>query len=457
MPYGTAKAVPFHFLLSCPLHVFQVDAFFCHLIERREFTEAFNGFDDAVRNVVDFSFGVEAADAETNGTVRQIVAGAESLQYIRWLQRRRGASRSAGNCDVVDAHEQRFALDVGEADVQVARQAMVHRAVDVDLVQLAHDAVAQTVAQTCELTGLLRHFFLSNGTRLAQTDDAGDVERAGAHAALVAAAIDDGGNLHARILAANIERAHALGTVHLVAGDGGQIDVLLDHVDGNLADGLSGVGVKDHAALMTQLADLRHGLENANLVIGEHDRHQDGFVIHGALQVVEVNETVFLHRHVGDAVAILLQALAGVEHGLVLGDRGDDVIALLAVHLGDTLDGKVVALSRAGGEDDLFGGGANQLGNALARSFDALFGRPSERVIAAGRVAEFLHEIGQHLFQHPRIHGGGGVVIHVDGQLHILAIRGVHLGLCLGDSYIRAHWLILLLVFLMTLLLQRLN
>jgi hypothetical protein len=51
----------------------------------------------------------------------------------------------------------------------------------------------------------------------------------------------------------------------------------------------------------------------------------------------------------------------------VLGDLGDDVVAALAVHLGDALDGQVVALGGAGGEDDLLGGGADQLGNLLAR------------------------------------------------------------------------------------------
>ena len=54
--------------------------------------------------------------------------------------------------------------------------------------------------------------------------------------------------------------------------------------------------------------------------------------------------------------------------------------------------------------------------------FHGLFRRPSEGVIAAGRVAELLREVGQHLFQHPRIHRGGGVVVHVDGQLDALGV-----------------------------------
>ncbi len=86
-----------------------------------------------------------------------------------------------------------------------------------------------------------------------------------------------------------------------------------------------------------------------------------------------------------------------------------------------------------------FGGRADQLGDVLARAFHTFFRRPPERVIAAGRVAELLHEVGQHLFQHPRVHGGGGMVIHVDRELDALRAGTVGLGGCLGDFHIRAH------------------
>src|ERR1035437_5763490 len=99
--FGTAKAVPFPVpLLSRPLHILQVDAFFRHLVERRKLTQTLNGFDDAICDVVHLGFGIEAADAEANRTVRQVVPRAQSLQYIRWLKRRRGACRTAGNGDV---------------------------------------------------------------------------------------------------------------------------------------------------------------------------------------------------------------------------------------------------------------------------------------------------------------------------------------------------------------------
>ena len=166
---------------------------------------------------------------------------------------------------------------------------------------------------------------------------------------------------------------------------------------------------------MAQRADLADRLQHADLVVGGHDGDQDRLVIHGALQIVEIDAAVLLHRQIGHAEAVLLQPLAGVEHGLVLGRLGDDVVALLAIHLGDALDGKVVALGGAGGEDDFFRGRADQLGDPLARLLDRLLGHPAELMIAAGGVAEVLGEVGQHLLQHARIDARGGMVVHVDG------------------------------------------
>src|ERR1700683_2945662 len=57
--------------------------------------------------------------------------------------------------------------------------------------------------------------------------------------------------LHARIFAANIQRAHALRSVKLVRRDGGDVHVVLNDVEGHLANRLHRVGMKEHAALVT--------------------------------------------------------------------------------------------------------------------------------------------------------------------------------------------------------------
>ena len=100
---------------------------------------------------------------------------------------------------------------------------------------------------------------LADRARLAEADDARNVQRAGAHAALVAAAVHLRGELHARILAPDVERADALGSVDLVAGERQQVDVVCDHVDRNFADRLRGVGVEQDAALLADLADFATG------------------------------------------------------------------------------------------------------------------------------------------------------------------------------------------------------
>src|SRR5208283_876229 len=162
---------------------------------------------------------------------------------------------------------------------------------------------------------------------------------------------------------------------------------------------LYGVGVEEHALLVTDLSDFADGLQHANLIVGGHNGDENGLVVDGALQVFEVDEAVCLYGQIGDAIAVLLEALAGVKYRLVFRNLGDDVVAALAVHLGDTLDGEVVALGGAGGKDDLLRAGADQLGNLLTRGFDGLLGFPPERVVAAGGVAEFGSEVGHHRFQ----------------------------------------------------------
>jgi hypothetical protein len=53
-----------------PLDALQINAFFRHFIQGRKFTQTKNGFYHSVANVVDFGFGVETPDAESDRAVR---------------------------------------------------------------------------------------------------------------------------------------------------------------------------------------------------------------------------------------------------------------------------------------------------------------------------------------------------------------------------------------------------
>src|SRR5438132_6233894 len=104
---------------------------------------------------------------------------------------------------------------------------------------------------------------------------------------------------------------------------------------------------------------------------------------------------VLVYRKVRDLEAVAFEALASVDHGLVLGGLRDDVVALLLVHGGDALDRQVVALGGAAGEDDLLGRRSDQGGDLVAGFLDGGFGLPAEGVAAAGRVPELLREVRQ--------------------------------------------------------------
>ena len=144
------------------------------------------------------------------------------------------------------------------------------------------------------------------------------------------------------------------------------------------------------ALLLRDRADLGDRLDDADLVVGGHDRDEDRLVGDRGAQLVEADPAVLLHRQVGDAVAVLLEPLAGVDDRLVLGDavmmwlpfsRYISATPLIA-RLSDSVAPLVKTIS--------FGVGADQIGDLLARLVDRFFRFPAERMVAAGGVAEVL-------------------------------------------------------------------
>src|SRR5208283_4413058 len=174
----------------------------------------------------------------------------------------------------------------------------------------------------------------------------------------------------------------------------------------------------DDALLFRDFADFANRMDGADLVVGVHDRDEHGFVVDGLANLVGIDHPVLVDLEIGDGrLAITLQRAATVEHRLMLGDAGDDVVALILVKFEHALDREVVRLGGAAGEDDLLGLAADQRRDLIARAIDRLFGFPSETVIAAGGIAELLGEVRQHRLHDARIDRSRRVIIHVNGQL----------------------------------------
>src|SRR6266853_209685 len=181
---------------------------------------------------------------------------------------------------------------------------MLHGTIDKDLVELGFEARTQPVTQRAHLLGLLGHFLLGQFAGLAEADDSGDIERAGTHTALVTAAIDNGRELNARVATANVKGADAFGSIDLVAGYREQVDVVLLDVDWNLANGLHTIDGEDDAVFLGNLADFRHRIDDANLIVGIHDGDKNCFRRNRFTHIFRVDAAIALHREIGDFVAV---------------------------------------------------------------------------------------------------------------------------------------------------------
>ena len=79
------------------------------------------------------------------------------------------------------------------------------------------------------------------------------------------------------------------------------------------------------AADVAQRGDV---LNHADFVVHKHHRGQDGVRADGGAEGVQIQQAVVLRGQVGDLEALALQLATGVQHGLVLGLDGDQVLAL---------------------------------------------------------------------------------------------------------------------------------
>ena len=139
-----------------------------------------------------------------------------------------------------------------------------------------------------------------------------------------------------------------------MTGQGQHVDAHFLHVDVHMADCLNRIGVELSANRMCQLSDLLDRLNRADFVVCRHNRNQCGVLGQLCFQLLKVYTAFLIHIQIGNAVALLLKRLAGVQHRMMLDFGGDDVLAALGgrtVH--KAADCKVVRLRAAAGEYDL--------------------------------------------------------------------------------------------------------
>ena len=159
-----------------------------------------------------------------------------------------------------------------------------------------------------------------------------------------------------------------------------QVDFHLLQVDFDLAGALRGVDVKNDFALTADLADCGDVLDDTHFIVHMHDTHQNGVVAQRLLEPVQVEQAGGLRVQVGDLVAFALELATGVQHRLVFGLDRDDVLALLLIKVGRTLDSEVVRFGGAAGPDNFLWIGVHQRRDVGTGLLDGRIGVPAEHV-----------------------------------------------------------------------------
>ena len=255
--------------------------------------------------------------------MRALITTAQRPEHIARLERRARARGAARKRHILKRHEQRLALDVCERHVHTTGVVALRVAVLARVFE-TQQTIEQPLRQRRDAFRVVRHFLLRDAARLPEPDHQRRRQRAGPQPALLPAAADDGVQAHARP-PPHEARAHPLRPVDLVARDAHQVDVPRIHVDGDLADGLRGVGVEEGLFRAAQRADLGHRLDHADFVVDCHYAYQGRVGADGGFEVGERDESVRLHGEVGHFEALFLQVARGVEHALVFRLGGDDV------------------------------------------------------------------------------------------------------------------------------------
>jgi hypothetical protein len=218
--------------------------------------------------------GGGVAQREAQRATRLLVGAAHRQQHVGGLRHAGRAGRAGGALDAlgVEQHQQRVALAArGTRGARCrAAGARDRRGPDASGTASSTPRPGRRAApqirrrdSACSLTASL--------DRGGEAGDRRGVDRAAADVALLAAAVQQRGELE---LAAYDEGADAEGAADLVAGHGHRVDAAAAKSTGTEPEGLHGVGVHRDAVLGREGDDLVDRLHGADLVVGPHDRDQ---------------------------------------------------------------------------------------------------------------------------------------------------------------------------------------
>ena len=261
-----------------------------------------------------------------------------------------------------------------------------------------------------DLRGVGLHVVHGLLERRGQGHDARHILRAAPAAPLLGAALDEVKDGHGPL---SVEHAHALGRMEFMAGHGEHVNIHGLDINGHMARGLNRVGMKGNSLLAAKGANLRDGLNGANLVVGEHHGDKAGILPYSGGQILKPYHAVLVHVQQRYIKALFFKLFQGVKHCVVLKfGRNKVLLALPGSGLGSGDDGLVIGFASAGGKVNFFrvrtdAGGHG--GPGIGQRLGGVLGK----AVKAGGVAVLGCQIGQHGVQRGLADAGGGCIVGI--------------------------------------------
>jgi hypothetical protein len=147
-----------------PFDGVEVHALLHELPQRAQLAEEGYALLHGLEYVVDLGVSGETADTETDTGVCALVAVTESTEDVGWLKRGRCASRAGRQGNVLESHQERFTLDIGEGNVDAARVVLGGVSVEGGVLH-CEETVGQTLGELGNALGIVLVVMLASAPR----------------------------------------------------------------------------------------------------------------------------------------------------------------------------------------------------------------------------------------------------------------------------------------------------
>jgi hypothetical protein len=137
----------------------------------------------------------------------------------------------------------------------------------------------------------LTHCNLRRGT---EADDSGRVQRAAAHASLMAATMLDR-RQPPTAFPTHVQGADSLRSMHLVARKRQQVHPQAVNIQPAPGKQLGGIRMKHCPSGMRDVCNLRQRGKHAGLVVGCHHGHKQSVIVNGIMKAIKIDDPALIH------------------------------------------------------------------------------------------------------------------------------------------------------------------